>query len=95
MFNYMTKWLCLVLYCIRVSYMSMYLYLSVLVNHLKNSLVNLLGVGSTQVMTTTLDKVKRGFRAGSKQLDMLSWNSRAKDRIRSTLKLKTMVSFGV
>lgn len=75
--------------------MYMYVYLcysglSVRLNHLKNSFVNLLGVGSAQVMTTTLNKVKRGFRAGSKQLDMLSWNSRTKDRISSTLKLKTM-----
>ena len=78
------------MYCICI-YLC-YSGLSVLVNHLKNSLVNLLGVGSTQVMTTALNKVKRGFRTGSEQLDMLSWNSRAKDRIRSTLKLKTMLA---
>lgn len=75
--------------------MYMYVYLcysglSVRLNHFKNSFVNLLGVGSAQVMTTTLNKVKRGFRAGSKQLDMLSWNSRTKDWIRSTLELKTV-----
>ena len=77
------------------SYVLFYLILSILGHHLENGLVDLLGVSSAQVMTTALDKVKRGFRAGSKQLDMLSWNSRTKDRIRSTLKLNTMVSFGV
>jgi hypothetical protein len=37
-------------------------------------------------MTTSLNKVKRSFRAGRKEFDMLSGHSRAKYRIRSTLK---------
>lgn len=67
------------------SYVLSYLILSILVHHLENGLVNLLGVSSAQVMTTTLDKVKRSLRARSEELDMLSRNSRAKHRIGSAL----------
>jgi hypothetical protein len=67
------------------SYVLFYLILSILVHHLENGLVNLLGVSSAQVMATTLDKVKRSLRARSKELDMLSRNSRAKHRIGSAL----------
>ena len=45
------------------SYVLFYLILSILVHHLENGLVNLLGVSSTQVMATTLDKLKRSLRA--------------------------------
>jgi len=67
------------------SYVLFYLILSILVHHLENGLVDLLGVGSAQVMTTALDKVKRSLRARGEELDVLSRNSRAKHGIGSAL----------
>lgn len=75
----------IVLFCIYVC-LSICLGLSILLDHLEDGLVDLFGVSSAQVMTTSLNKVERSFRAGSKEFNMLSGNSRTKDRIRSALK---------
>lgn len=61
------------------------IYLSIFADHLEDGLVNFLGVGSAQVMSTSLNKVKRSLRARGEELDMFSRHSLSKHMVFGTL----------
>lgn len=58
---------------------------SILAHHLEDCLFGLLGTGSVQVVTTTLDKGQSRFDRGSEQLDLLFRNGNREHRILRTL----------